>query len=405
MRAGLIASILAVGVLTTEPVRGIYIGVETRRVPVARLVANLEKQLASSPKSADIHLRLARLYGMAYAVNAEEVPVTTRRDGTDEVWFGHEPNLVPHRSQSPAEGSRTAAGRDYLSKAVTHYRQAVALDPESLPARLGLGWTLEQSGDKAGAIEAYRAVIARAWPKEQGTRMAELGQRFYTLEAAEYLAPLLDPKADAAEISELGSRMQRLAGVPRPITPIAVPLQDASAARSLVDLDAQVRFDADGSGRLRSWTWISADAGWLVYDAEGKGVITSALQWFGNVTFWLMWTNGYEALGALDDNADGELTGSELRHLSLWHDRDRDGVSDPGEVKAVAQHGIVAISCRFVPADGVFAVAASASGVRFADGRSRPTYDVILRPSSSVSAPAPAPTPSPSLSSTRASAR
>ena len=76
--------------------------------------------------------------------------------------------------------------------------------------------------------------------------------------------------------------------------------------------------------------------------------ITSALQWFGNVTFWLFWSNGYEPMRALDDNADGELSGAELRHLAIWHDRNRDGVSDAGEVRPLAAHGIVALSCRYV---------------------------------------------------------
>src|SRR5687767_6182599 len=288
MRGRVIASILVAGVLWIAPLRGIYIGAETRRVPVARLVANLEKQLAASPKDAETHLKLARLYGMAYALNAEEVPVTSK-GGTDEVWFGHEPNLVPHRSQPTPEGARIAASRDYLTKAVAHYRQALELNPDSLPARLGLGWALEQSRDKPGAVEAYRAVVSRAWPKEQSATVAQLGQRFYTVEAAEYLIPLLDAKSNADEIAELRKRSERLARLPRPVTPIAIPLKDFESARHFVDLDAQVRFDADGSGRQGRWTWITDDAGWLVYDAEGKGQITSALQWFGNVTFWVMW--------------------------------------------------------------------------------------------------------------------
>lgn len=388
MRSRLIASILVAGVVAIAPLSGIYIGAETRRVPVARLVANLEKQLAASPKDAETHLKLARLYGMAYALNAEEVPVTSKA-GTDEVWFGHEPNLVPHRSQPTPEGARIAASRDYLTKAVSHYRQALELNPDSLPARLGLGWALEQSRDKPGAVEAYRAVVSRAWPKEQSATVAQLGQRFYTVEAAEYLIPLLDAKSNADEIAELRKRSERLARLPRPVTPIAIPLKDFESARHFVDLDAQVRFDADGSGRQGRWTWITDDAGWLVYDAEGKGQITSALQWFGNVTFWVMWTNGYQALTALDDNADGELTGNELRHLAIWHDRDRDGVSDAGEVRPLARYGIVALSCRSVPDDGLLAIAKSPDGVRFAAGRSRTTYDVILRPSWSVSPPEP----------------
>jgi hypothetical protein len=214
-----------------------------------------------------------------------------------------------------------------------------------------------------------------------------VGERFYTHEAAGYLLPLLHPEKDAREIVDLTNRREQLERVPRAITPIAIPLHDAATLRTIVDLDAQVAFDADGSGRTIRWTWISGDAGWLVYDPGQRGVIKSALEWFGNATFWLFWNNGYEALRALDDNHDGELTGRELRHLSLWRDGDGDGVSDPGEVRPLAAEGIVALSCRFTRADGLLAAAQSRDGVRFADGRARPTYDVILRPAWSVSVP------------------
>jgi len=377
---------LAGSLLTTAAVHGIYVRRETQTVPVARLAANLEKELAANPKNADTHLKLARLYGMAYSVNAEEVPVASRLDGSQDVWFGHEPDLVPH-AQRGAGVTRTAASRQYLTQSLAHYRSALDLSPGSLTARLGLGWTLQESGDKAGAIAEYRKVIELAWPKEENTRATVPGQRFYTAETARYLTPLLDPAKDAAEIAELKRRDKHLALIPRAITPVAVPLADGLTPRQIVDLDAKVLFDADGSGLRRQWTWISAQAAWLVYDASKSGRITSSLQWFGDTTFWLFWNNGYEAMAALDDDRDGELKGSELRYLALWRDANVNGVSDPGEVRPLAQHGIVALSCRFTRGDGLLIAAESARGVRFDTGHVRPTYDVILRTAISVSSP------------------
>ncbi len=103
------------------------------------------------------------------------------------------------------------------------------------------------------------------------------------------------------------------------------------------------QFDADGSGLKRQWTWVTNDAGWLVYDPTGNGNITSSLQLFGNVTFWMFWENGYDALASLDDNGDGVLTGSEMNGLAIWHDVSHPGYSDPGEVKPLSAHGIVAV--------------------------------------------------------------
>jgi hypothetical protein len=173
------------------------------------------------------------------------------------------------------------------------------------------------------------------------------------------------------------------------VTPIAVALVDETTPARVVDLEAQVSFDADGSGLRRRWTWITPDAGWLVYDATRTGDITSALQLFGNVTFWLFWTHGYDALASLDDDNDRQLTGAELRHLAVWHDRNRDGISDRHEVRPLAEHGIVSLSSRSVPGDGLIVAAHNSEGVRLKDGRTRPTYDVILRHARSVSSPAP----------------
>jgi hypothetical protein len=103
-----------------------------------------------------------------------------------------------------------------------------------------------------------------------------------------------------------------------------------------VDRSARVRFDADGSGLAREWTWLTSDAAWLVYDPKGTGKVDSALQMFGNVSFWRFWQNGYEALRSLDDNGDGQLTGVELAGLALWHDINGSGCSEPGEVRPLS---------------------------------------------------------------------
>ena len=382
--AAALAAVIATG--AGARLSALYARVETRTVPVDRLAANLENELQTRPKDADLHVRLARVYGMAYAMNAEEVPVAARPGRNEDVWFGYEPDLVPQQRSKPV-GSRGAAAREWQRKSIQHYRTAVELAPTNLTARLGYAWSLEQSGEKTAAVPEYRRVIEQAWPKEQSARGSMPGQRFYTQEAAGYLIPLLNPERDAAEIADLRQRIDKLRALPRAVTPIAIPLTDHVVAKDIVNLDATVTFDADGAGLQRRWTWITPRAGWLVYDPDRKGTITSALQWFGSVTFWLFWNNGYEALASLDDDRDGELKGRELRYLAVWHDADGDGISDPGEVRPLAHYGITSLSCRWSAGDGVFAAAMSAEGVGFANGTTRPTYDVILRPSSSVSAP------------------
>jgi hypothetical protein len=142
----------------------------------------------------------------------------------------------------------------------------------------------------------------------------------------------------------------------------------------LVDTNAEVAFDLDGSGS-RKWAWITPKAAWLVYDPDSCGQITSGLQMFGNVTFWIFWHDGYEALSALDDNGDGVLSGRELKGLALWNDADGNGVSDPGEVLPVQAFGITRLSCTsHIHGSGI---PWNPAGVTFGDGSSRPTYDWI----------------------------
>ncbi len=108
--------------------------------------------------------------------------------------------------------------------------------------------------------------------------------------------------------------------------------------------------------------------------------MTSGLQLFGNVSFWLFWDNGYEALSALDDNGDGQLTGKELDGLAIWHDANGNGICDPGEVRPLSDYGIVALSCRYErdPAHPD-RICFSPRGVVFADGSTRPSFDLVLK--------------------------
>jgi hypothetical protein len=146
------------------------------------------------------------------------------------------------------------------------------------------------------------------------------------------------------------------------------------------DRRASIAFDADGSAiKGRRWSWIKPSAAWLVFDKQGSGKVDSGLQMFGNVTFWMFWSHGYEALAALDDNGDGQLRGKELSGLCLWRDANQNGASESGEVRPLAVHGIVAISCAYqIDLSHPDRIEFSPRGVTFSNGTTRPTFDVRL---------------------------
>jgi hypothetical protein len=372
---------LAVLLLLIPASPGMFERVEVQRVPIERLVTNLEEAVKKDPKNVEALVNLARVHGMTYALKTDTAQV---KKGHEEEgpWFGYVPKTVPFSEVAKTDDpARQKAAKVHLLKAINRFREAANLAPDNMAARLGYAWTLDQAGQKKEAIAQYRSLIEDAWKIEQGARAFYMHGETVVTEAAGYLIPLLDKEKDKAEIATLTKRVAQLRAKPRWVTPIAVPLRDGLAARDLEDRDAAVAFDADGSGLKRTWTWLTKDAGWLVYDPKGQGDITSSLQLFGNVTFWLFWENGYDALASLDDDGDGVLTGVELKGLAIWHDAGRAGVCDPGEVKPLSSYGIVAVSCRF-ERDGrrPDRIAFSPKGVTFRDGKTRPTFDLILDP-------------------------
>jgi hypothetical protein len=373
-----LSAVAALVWLTFSAASAQFVKVETRKVPVQRLAENIERQLTQRPDDIQLRLNLARLHAMAYALRVAEFEARSTDGSNLEAWFGHVPRFIP----GPVKGTRSAEhierAKADLARAIDEYRAVVGRAPDNFIAHLGLAWSLEQAGRRGEAIAEYRQVVRLALPVEIN-RSFMWGQEPATIEAVTRLRALLDPVSDAKEIASLQGAVKELGPVGRMITPILIPLGPTS--RPSVSREPHVVFDADGSGIPRRWTWTEKDAGWLVYDSDGSGEITSALQWFGNVTFWLFWSNGYQALAALDDNGNGELRGDELRHLAIWRDKNQNGVSEKGEVRPLAAHGIAALSCAHVAGDGESVAAVSPRGITMGDGTTRTSYDVILRTS------------------------
>jgi len=366
--------------MAASPTHAMYMRPDLEEVPIGRLIDNLTEQVKAQPKNADLLFNLARVHAMAYASKSDKVQVWRGREARGP-WFGYEPRYVPYQVKTTEDRARIEEAQRHLQTAISMHQKVVELKPDHLAARLGHGWCLQQVGKKDEAVAALRKTIEMAWEKDKDLQLGGLGGHYITAEAADYLIPLLDSQKDAKEIATLRDRSRKLRSLPRPITPIAIPLRDGLTAEDIVDAEAAVAFDADGSGLLRRWTWINADAGWLVIDHSGRGQVRSALQMFGGVSFWCFWDNGYTALAALDDNGDRHLSGEELRGLAVWHDANGNGISEADEVRALAAWGIVAVACDYgIDADHPDKIAFSRRGVTFRDGNTRPTFDVILHP-------------------------
>lgn len=365
--------------LAFDPLAGIMVRHDVEDVPVDRVIANLEKLVANEPRVAQHRINLARAHVIAYALKSGTIPVARGRESQGPAADPLRENVQPIVKPT-TDPVKMKEARSHLGRALERYEQAIAIDPANALARLGHGWALEQSGATAKAIAAYRTAIDLAWKNEQRTTVVRLhGWQSITEEASRHLLPLLDPVKDEKEIATVRSRVADLKRMPRAITPIVIPLRDGATAFDLTDDSAAVPFDADGTGLRQHWTWITKDAGWLVFDPRGRGEIRSALQMFGNVTFWLFWSNGYDAMKSLDDDCDGRLRESELAGLAIWRDANGNGVSERGEVKSLAHWGIVELSYAYTfdethPDEIPFAPA----GVVLKNGVTRPTFDLLL---------------------------
>ena len=357
-----------------------YARQQLEQTPVERLVANLTEQVNANPKDVTLRHNLARVHAMAYASKSETAP-TTQGAKQPEVWFGYEPRPIPFVNKPTEDKEQLRIAAEHLQEALSTYAQVLKMDAKNLTARLGHAWCLDQAGQNEAAITAYRKTIELGWEKEKGMQRGPLGWHSIVAEAHQYLLPHLDPQADADEIARNKKRIAKLSKIPRPITPIAIPLAADLAAADIENHAVQVKFDADGSGEQKPWSWINHNAAWLVYDQSGNGQINSALQMFGNVSFWCFWQNGYQALASLDNNHDGSLQGAELAGLGLWHDRNMNGVCDAGEVRPLAAYQIVALSTRYeIDGDHSDRIAWSFQGVTYSDGRTRPSFDLVLQP-------------------------
>jgi hypothetical protein len=366
--------------------------------PIDRALANVSGMEGIEP--AQRERLLGRLNLLSYARNDGAFTYTREGDNLNEAGSmlcsdveqgrrGYPPEAKPQEygpndrcamhsfalgpaDELPANAAATpgASARERLVAAEAHYARAIALDGSNLRARLGHAYTLDRLGRLSAARNELRSIIRLGLPQVSGPQ-SDWETHAVLTETAEHMNHLARSRSDRRKIAQLRTRLQASQPIIY-VTPIVVPLRDAPFAQ-LVEDGSNVAFDLAGTGDTRAQGWITPDAAWLVWDPQWRGEIRSGFDLIGQRTWSVFWSDGFEALRALDDNRDGELTGGELGGLALWRDENMNGVSDPGEVVPANVHGIAALSTRGAPSRPGLITAPN--GVRFEDGRTRPLYD------------------------------
>ena len=238
--------------------------------------------------------------------------------------------------------------RGCISKGHRPVQRIIELEPNHLDRAIGIRWCIEQSGDTKSAVAHYRSLIELAWASEKGMTSAGLG--WYSITIGDGAVPdsvARSGRRTATKLRRSGRASGRCSTSSVRSRRLSCPCGMDSMSPTLWTSKPACRSTRTAADSRNRWSWITRDAGWLVFDQRDTRKVTSALQLFGSVTFWLFWDTGYDALRALDDNADGTIDGAELNGLAIWQDANTNGISEAGEVKPLGDWGIVSLSCRF----------------------------------------------------------
>ncbi len=132
-------------------------------------------------------------------------------------------------------------------------------------------------------------------------------------------------------------------GARDPLDPLVLDLDGDGIETTLTTIGAP-SFDLDLDGFAERTGWLSGDDGFLVRDLNDNGLIDDISELFGDPQ-----TRGFEALAALDDNGDLRIDAGDagFAELQVWRDFDGDAQTDPGELFALGELGIVAIDLDF----------------------------------------------------------
>jgi hypothetical protein len=366
-------------------------------IPVERLLENAKTHLAANPDSDETRYTLARIHYLAFARSSTSVPAFT---------YGDTPRIAPNwmigkeRSDQLDEAKLAAHANDALSG----FRELIKKDPGNGLYQLGLASLLEQivewkerakptelSEDLKGATldqarDAYLAAFRASFGKDSalehqpasgvGSLVSyEAGKAFLRLASIESDASP-DLSAPSKEITE---GLAKIEEIPRTVvTPMIFSMNPGSSIDELLAPENIVDFDLRGYGPAEKTTWIQPQTALLVWDPAKRSEITSGQQLFGGYTFQIFRRTGYEALAALDDDGNGVLEAAELTGIRAWFDSNSDAVSSSGEVRDLAELGIVGIKVTANGQDGAHPTCDT--GLLLRDGKTLPTWDWMAKP-------------------------
>ncbi|MFV8756129.1 calcium-binding protein [Nannocystaceae bacterium ST9] len=131
-----------------------------------------------------------------------------------------------------------------------------------------------------------------------------------------------------------------------PWTPLVLSFDPGAPIETSTSFAA---FDIAGTGECPSTDWPSAATPWLAVDLDRNGLVDGGHELFGSGTILDSGRharNGFVALAPFDGDHDGRVTPADPRfaELLVWRDEDADKRSQPSELTALSDEGVLSIA-------------------------------------------------------------
>lgn len=363
----------SVGAYSQRPNAPAKPGKEKLKEHLAAAISNYRAALRYSPNTALYHLSLASIIEKA----GEEI-IDAAVEPELETGAMTEDKRKEDYDEAMKDGYLHSSHDPYGASAAPLLRKLMANGEKSLAAQareaLITIWREE-------AIQHYWLAYMLAIRVDIPNREEHALDTPVSQEAAEHYLALIRKRelsqVEARRVPQIETDLKTLKNRGYAITPIIFSETENRSIQELLS-PHRVAFDINGDGRADDCAWVRPDTSILVWDPKHTGVVRSGRQLFGSVTWWIFWRDGYQALAALDDNGNGELSGEELRGLAVWCDHNSNGISDPGEVTRIEETRIAALSVFSTETVDPNRSPANRAGLRMKDGRVLPTYDWVL---------------------------
>ncbi|MBR3024515.1 MAG: hypothetical protein IKH71_08705, partial [Oscillospiraceae bacterium] len=138
---------------------------------------------------------------------------------------------------------------------------------------------------------------------------------------------------------------------PRVLDPLVIDLEEKGI--ELISKDENdVHFDLDVNGFMENVTWINGTDGFLAIDRNKNGKIDDGTELFGDrvvLSDGRTAASGFEVLLDMDVNGDGIIDARDpvFSDLLIWKDKEKQGITEEGELTTLSENNIKAISLQF----------------------------------------------------------